>query len=126
MKMIVRVVTPLAAARYPPGCSEEERVRTVVSMRPHVLTRSSSLLLLEQLSCASWSLTWPGFQVRSFGNETKRLRNSSFQLGINVVGIVLWCDIDLNVWVRTIVLYIPTHILEPEGILGLRGIGTIH
>src|SRR6266567_9423460 len=74
------------------------------SANSFVLTRSSLVILLEQFAHPSWSLSWSGFQVWSLRDETGRLRNGSFQLGVDVIRVVLWRDIHLDIWICSVVL----------------------
>src|SRR5713226_1076189 len=78
------------------------------------------------LSPSTRSLSRLGFKRWAFLDQAESFGDGSFKLGVDALDIILWGDIDLNVGIGAIVFYVPADIFEPEGMLWLGGMGTIH
>src|SRR5215469_13516594 len=77
------------------------------------------------LSPQSRSFPWFRLQRGVFIDQAQGFRDGAFQLGIAIVSIVLWRNIDFDIGVGAVVLDLPAHVFEPESEFRLSGHRTI-
>src|SRR5438270_550209 len=78
-----------------------------------------------QTPCSSRPLLRFWLQRRPHLNLAQSLCDCPLQLWINIVDIILRCNIDFDIRIGAVVFDVPSHVFKPEGEFRLCGSGSI-